>query len=248
LEGKTSPSILDTYESERRPNVERLINYDKDISVLMTGRLPKSWSGPKDADTNEVLGKIMAEAASFTTGLDIYFSPDELLNLASPFSKLSVLPGQRGPDAVLLLPGTFESTRLHRVTPNHCTFYIVVFAGDPASTASNLSSLSSLHESPLFSDILTDADLPSSLPISFLTIPAAKDPSPYELLKGMIFGRVYFDADGSAHARYGLEKETGAVVVLRPDGWVGTCLELGSGGEQVVKELEKYFRGFLNIE
>jgi phenol 2-monooxygenase len=253
LQGRMPTSILDTYEAERRPNVERLINYDKDISVLMTGRLPKSWTGSKDADISEILTKLMDEAAAFTTGLDIYFSADGLLNVASLSSQLAVRPGQRGPDATLLLPGTFETTRLHRVTPNTCTFYVVVFAGEPASTASSLSSLySSLHKSTLFSKILDDDDddddEPSSnLPISFLTIPAAKGPSTYELLEGVIFGRVYFDADGSAHERYGVKKGEGGVVILRPDGWVGMGLRLGSGGPKVAEELERYFRGFLNV-
>ena len=58
-------------------------------------------------------------------------------------------------------------------------------------------------------------------------------------------GRVYFDQKETAHARYGVDVKKGAVVVLRPDGWIGTGTILGS---EAVKELETYFSSFLFID
>lgn len=58
-------------------------------------------------------------------------------------------------------------------------------------------------------------------------------------------GRVYFDQKQTAHARYGINVKKGAVVVLSPDGWIGTGTILGS---EAVKELEKYFSTLLFID
>ena len=58
----------------------------------------------------------------------------------------------------------------------------------------------------------------------------------------MPFGRVFYDEGRSAHLRYGVATEKGAVVVLRPDGWVGTVVELDATAEE---KLERYFGRFL---
>jgi phenol 2-monooxygenase len=97
LDGLTHPSLLDTYESERLPNVQKLINYDKDISRLMTMQLPLGWKGDPNADPNEILGTIMEEASTFTSGLSIAFDLN-VLNVKGSFESSSepgpVTPGQ----------------------------------------------------------------------------------------------------------------------------------------------------------
>ena len=50
----------------------------------------------------------------------------------------------------------------------------------------------------------------------------------------------YDDFEQHAHQRYGTEVGKGAVVVLRPDGWVGTLVNLDP---KAVRELEAYFEG-----
>lgn len=79
--------------------------------------------------------------------------------------------------------------------------------------------------------------------IRFLTIIAATGSSPYEMLGMNPFGRVCFDYDQSAHKRYGIDVSRPAAVVLRPDGWVGTMIDLTA--EQPAREIEQYFRRIL---
>lgn len=238
LRGLAHPSLLATYESERLPNVQKLINYDKDISRLMTMQLPIGWKGDPNADPNEVLGHVMEEASTFTSGLSIEFNAN-ILNIQGSFvSTTGPSPGQRGPDVQLQKPGTFETTRLHKVTPNVSRFYVVVFAGEPEHTSASFLAFSNVVESSkLFGN--------ARLPITWLTIPAQKGPSAFELLGGTPLGRVYFDQKEIAHARYGVDVKKGAVVVLRPDGWIGTGTILRS---EAVKELETYFSSFLYID
>lgn len=242
LQGLATPALLHSYQAERLPNVRRLIDYDKAISRLMTMQLPENWTGDPAADPNEVLGEVMAEAAPFSSGLGIYYEQDGYLNVASPSTQTdgipnTVQPGHRAPDVTLYKPGTFESTRLQSQTPNIASFYILVFTGHVESTRSQLvsfteavSSLSWLHA--------------PEVPVSWITvIPGLGASSAYEMLGNrMPFGRVFYDKENSAHARYGVTEDKGAVFVLRPDGWVGTVVALdASAGER----LERYFGGFL---
>lgn len=236
LQGTAKPDLLHTYEAERLPNVQRLINYDKDISRLMTMQLPENWQGDPNADVNEVLGQVMAEAATFSSGLGIFYEPDTYLNVMRSSEISSVKPGERAPDVSLQKPATFEATRLQTVTPNVAQFYIVVFAGDVELTKQYLSAFTdSFPQSHWLFD--------TKHPISWLSIfDGPGGPSAFETLGGMPFGRVFYDADHSAHKRYGVCADKGAVLVLRPDGWVGTVTELGSGG---IVALEAYFEKFL---
>ena len=240
LHGLAPSSLLDTYENERLPNVQKLINYDKDISRLMTMQLPLGWKGDPNADPNEVLGVVMDEASMFTSGLSIAFETNNLNVIGSFVSnsdKTSVTAGQRGPDLELQKPGTFETTRLIKETPNNARFHVVVFAGDPQETSSSLIAFSEAYEeSKVFSS--------ARVPISWLTIPARNGPSAYELLGVTPFGKVFYDRTQAAHNRYGIDIAHGGVVVLRPDGWVATTTVLNGSA---VKELEVYFKSNLLI-
>ena len=288
LQGKAQPELLQTYDAERRPNAEKLIRYDEEISVLVTGRLPKSWIGDPNTDPHIVLGKILQEAKGFNTGLTIGYDPN-VLNVAErdvPESsdKTSNLlvpaparPGLRAPDVKLLVPALFQPVWLHQVTPNHARFHVVVFAGDAECTKERYQAFSQgLGRSSTFSPTTSSTNaitngsgysdtngqensagffdgfqsnvqdgMPRSLPIDFLTVLTGTAANAWHLLGTEPLGRVYYDPDGSAHVRYGVDPDAGAVVVLRPDGWIGAFLELAGLG--IVARLKEYFRSFLKV-
>ncbi|KAE9987212.1 hypothetical protein Vi05172_g2252 [Venturia inaequalis] len=239
IRGQAEPSLLQSYETERRPNVEKLISYDKDISRLMSLQLPIGWKGDPNTDPNDILGEVMAEAGTFSSGLGIYYEADQVLNIEGSFRHgpdlLSAAPGKRGPDVTLQKPATFEATRLHKETPNVGHFYIVVFTGLAEHTSPSLKTLSNKLQSTFFFSN-------HAHPISFLTISATVGPSACEVLGIQPFGRTFYDKDGSAHKRYDVDVEKGAIFVLRPDGWIGTAVEMG---ENAVDELARYFKRFL---
>lgn len=243
LRGLAKPELLHSYESERRPNVQKLINYDKDIARLMTMQLPENWTGEPNADPNVVLGVVMAEAATFSSGLGIDYKVDDMLSIEGSFVPVpnpnslyaGVTPGKRVPDAKLTRPGTFEHTRLHREAPNVGKFHVAIFAGEPKYTGAILGDLyESLQKSTTFAD--------PSIPVSFLTISVTDGPSAVEVLGSMPFGKVFYDQQLVAHSRFGVDPKKGAVFVLRPDGWVGTAAALGRG---TMQELGDYFARFL---
>ena len=82
--------------------------------------------------------------------------------------------------------------------------------------------------------------------ISWLTVPAAVGPSPYELLGIEPFGKILYVGNSSAPERSGIDVNEGAVVVLRPDGWIGTMINLTA--EHSVQELEQYFERILVVD
>ncbi|KAK3071918.1 hypothetical protein LTR53_007764 [Teratosphaeriaceae sp. CCFEE 6253] len=221
LRGLANPEILHTYQAERLPNVQKLIQYDKDISRLMTNRLPESWTGDPAADVHEILGtelqavNMLSVAGSFAGG-------DELVDIK---------PGKRASDVTLLKPGTFDKTRLLVHTPNVGRFYIVVFAGEAFDAEQ------AFFEAAKGSQALgrlQDGDL-----VNYLTLLGKPGPGTYEGLGHDPLGRAFFDdAEHTAHTRYGVDILKGAVAVLRPDGWVGTMAVLGAA---TVAELEQYF-------
>jgi phenol 2-monooxygenase (NADPH) len=286
LRGVAKPELLETYDAERRPNAEKLIKYDEDISVLVTGRLPKSWTGDPNTDPHVVLGKILQEAKGFNTGLTIGFGLN-MLNLADDRERAGsairsdglipapAQPGYRAPDVKLLVPALFQSVWLHQITPNHARFHAVVFAGDAEYTRERYQVLSrKIGENRVFSPTKsTDnrvtngngyggqheegygaetsnepcfygrASARRSLPLDFLTILAGTAANAWHLLGTEPLGRVYYDHDRSAHRRYDIDSNEGAVVILRPDGWIGALLELE--GVDVIAKLEAYFKSFL---
>ncbi|KAI9657920.1 MAG: hypothetical protein M1821_002577 [Bathelium mastoideum] len=215
-----NPSLLSTYELERRPNVEKLINYDKDIARLMTMQLPIGWKGDPNADPNEVLGGVLAEAASFSSGLGISYSAKDANNTLNCYrSNASALdkvqPGQRLPDIILQKPGTFENTRLHAETPNRGLFYVLLLTG---------SAYGAVNEIRQHLDA-TDFSMP--VEVEWLTVLLGKWPSPYEILGGPPIGKYFCDVDGSGHAQFSsFAEKQGLIAVLRPDGWLGCLLPL----------------------
>ncbi|KAI0009460.1 3-propionate hydroxylase [Xylariaceae sp. FL0662B] len=240
--GLVKSEILKTYQDERLPNVERLIRYDKDISRLITNRLPENWQGDPNADVNEVLGWLLREAGAFSSGLGIFYElqPDDPLNVLGSFSGSQELvkPGMRMPDIVLLWPGTFEPTRLIRELPNTAQFGVLLFSAK-RKPALPETVYEGVKHSPSLQSLVTRGCL------AFMTVIPRRVSSSYEFLGHEPLGRVYFDTeDNATYRRLGIEPAQGAIAVVRPDGWIGTMIDLGV---EAVSELERYlsriFRG-----
>jgi phenol 2-monooxygenase (NADPH) len=244
IRGVTQPSVLRTYSPERRSAVQKLIDYDKDISTLMSYKWPAWYEGDKNADPYIVLGQIFEKAASFNTGLGISYGTN-VLNQPS-LVELAVVPGSRPPDVALTMPGTNQPTRFQRVTRNIGKFHVVVFTGNSKAT------LPSLLELETF---LTSAkEVKTHEAVDWVTISPTVGCSPYEAIGMRPFGNCYFDAANAAHEKFGVDLDKGSVLVLRPDGLVGTAGPVeGSWIKQYLstvlrfKSLEKgHTNGFTN--
>ena len=227
LKGWFTDSVLDTYSTERRAVAEQLIALDKTVSTLISGRLPPGYSG----DAHKVLGDVLDSSAQFTIGLGVQYESNTI-NKDSSVS--AVQAGWRGPDVLVHRPGSKIPMRLHQVTKNYGKFWIVVFAGSPIRTRSKLRVFREYLDGPQsFTAHLTDA-------FTFITVIAGPGLQADEVLGVERFGDAFYDVDETAHVRYGIAADEGAVVILRPDGILGFAAGLHEGAK-----LAEYLETFI---
>ncbi|RMJ01906.1 hypothetical protein CDV36_015567 [Fusarium kuroshium] len=214
-------SILDTYEEERRPEAQRVIDQDKTISSLITGKIPEVLAKP-GANPFQALYQFTASTMQFTLGLGINYRPSVLNR---PGRVGLVTSGWRGPDALLQRPGSRCPVRLFQVTKNLGKFQILVFTGNPASTRHKLLNLRSYLDS--------EAGFVTRFPdvANFLTIIPGNASQADEYLGVEKFGQAFYDVDGGAATKYGFYLGGGGLAVLRPDGILAFAAQLDQGAE-----------------
>ena len=272
LTGVLKKEVLETYTLERQPNSKKLIQYDEDISVLVSGRLPKDWRGDRTEDPNVVLGGILREAKGFNTGLTIGFEPniavlrDDSGETAEVVAKRTIIPapalaGYRAPDVQVLTPALWELVWLQTLMTNLAKFYVLVFVGRSTAAKEAFFSMkqdvqNNGHLKPR--KVPRTAPQPNGVhvnrtssaeirkwPVDFVNILPEKAGNAWFELGTDPLGKVYYDVDGgSAYERYGVPVDSGAVFVLRPDGWIGCRLALESRG--VIKSIDAYLGGLLH--
>ncbi|QGA17831.1 hypothetical protein EYB26_005507 [Talaromyces marneffei] len=230
LKGWYDESVLDTYEQERRPEAQRIIDQDKTLSALITGKIPEGVGRP-GANSFEILGEFIASTMRYTLGLDVHYETN-ILNQKANIGLTSA--GWPGRDVLLRRPGSRIPVRLQQVTKNVGRFHVLVFTGNPALTGDSLRSLRSYMDS----EESFTRDLPDIF--DYLTIIPGDSPQSDHYLGVARWGKAFYDCDQSAACTYGFSAALGGVVVLRPDGILGYSGELGEG-----KALGEYFRKFI---
>ncbi|KAJ7056682.1 FAD binding domain-containing protein [Mycena amicta] len=236
LLGLAKKSLLETYNLERKPSVQQVIDNDKVISTLISGQYPPRFQGRKEHPHDLLIEWYTdVNVQLFTLGLGISY-PTNILN--SPHgdpSAATISPGQRGPDVFLNTLGTNDPIRLHQVLKNDAKFSIVIFAGKPSITRVSLAAF----QSTLASFTFTKSNINPRRFCKFVTISASSGNGGTDVLGRGTWGRVFWDPDGRGHGIYGVDEERGAVVVFRPDGWIGCVLPLD--GDVGMRELGRYF-------
>lgn len=113
-----------------------------------------------------------------------------------------------------------------------------MFAGNPVVSCPGLRDLSVALSAPA----AFTRGFPAKQVFRFTTLTAATGNGTTDVLGVPPFGGgwLYFDPEARAHAMYGVDVARGAVVVFRPDGWVGCVVAL-----EDVDKLGSYFEEFL---
>ncbi len=232
VRGYYSDSVLDTYETERRPAAETLLRLDKTFSTLISGKIPKDLANSATGDPNELLHNTFLASIEFNIGLGIHYGPSSI-NIAPTTTMIS--PGHRAPDALLHPPGARIPIHLFQLTKNTGSFWIIVFAGSPFHTSAGIHAFREYFDD-------TSASFAHRLHpgvFRLLTIIAGSANQASEVLGVPVFGNAFYDLDHSAHINYGISPQAGAIVVLRPDGIFGFATKLDRG-----REVGSYFDGF----
>ncbi|KAK6201924.1 hypothetical protein LQW54_009238 [Pestalotiopsis sp. IQ-011] len=287
IKGIAQPSILSTYEDERRSVAQELIAIDHRLSRQFSG---KQDSTGTDADDFK---RSMIEGHLFFQGLSIDYGPSNLIAKPSDtieqtngnseakstamsadiFAKRQALAtglpvGKRFNSCKVLDQSDGRLWHFQQKLRSDGRFRIVLFAGnilDPAQKQ-RVEHFCALLDSP--DNFLrrlghlgeSDHDKNKSIDgiVEILTIHSAKRHSvellrdlpdvlhPFSRAAGWSYHQVYCDdvsvygGFGDAYARYGVDKERGCVVAVRPDqivAWVGELEDFD--------DLRAYFEGCL---
>lgn len=230
VKGWYTPEILQTYEDERRPAAQHLIKLDKAFSATISGTVPDEYKGTS-LNANELFTKLFDDTIMFNLGLGINYG-ESIINKAPPTGMIS--SGRRGPDALILAPGSRVPTRLYQVARNTGQWSVLVFAGQPLITHDNLAlSVVKLKE--------FQATLPKDM-VRFLTLIADSPDGGDKMFGTPRVGNLYYDNTRSAHERYTISTGKGAVVVLRPDGILGYATALDDS-----ESIRNFFADFTSV-
>lgn len=248
LRGQSDQSLLRTYSAERQQIAQDLIDFDRE------------WNRVLDTDPIR-FQELFAEQGRFTAGVATHYKPSSLTgtgahqHLASGFTV-----GERFHSAPVIRVADAKPMHLGHIARADGKWRLYAFAdaADPTAGDSRLAALcahlTDSPESPFRRYASRDHD-PGTLfdlraifqqyhrGIAFEHIPALLRPPCGPL--GLIDYEKVFAPDlstpgGDIFDMRGVNRETGALVVVRPDQYVGTVLPLDAHAE-----LEAYFAGVL---
>lgn len=278
VKGIANPSILKTYQSERRRVAKDLIDFDHKFSRLFSGRPAKDVldeTGVSMADFKEAFLK----GGLFASGLSVDYGASMLVakpgdaaeqgdgtDVASS-SKTRVIGkqhlasniklGMRFPSFKVLNQSDARPWHFQERLKSDGRFRLILFAGNVLSPAqkSRLDAFCArLAASPRLKpllythiDVLTCHSAPRTQTELLRDFPEVLHP--FSARTGWDYDSVFADDEsyhegyGDAYRNYGVDRESGCVVVTRPDQYVGFVGELD--GEEGWSGVEAYFGGVL---
>ncbi|KAE8417853.1 FAD binding domain-containing protein [Aspergillus pseudocaelatus] len=229
VKGWYSTDILRTYDNERRPAAQHLIELDKAFSATISGQIPDTHKSLY-ADANELFTKLFDESIQFNIGLGIHYN-ESIINKAPSTGMVSA--GWRAPDALVYAPGSRIPIRLFQLTRNTGMWSVLIFAGQPTLTRETLAS--SMKKLAVALD-----KLPKGMARCFTLI--AHSVTEGDQVFGIPrVGHTYYDSDRSVHAAYTISTNSGGVAILRPDGILGYATTL-----EDIETAEAFFNSFVS--
>ncbi|KAL4258781.1 PheA/TfdB FAD monooxygenase family protein [Pleurotus pulmonarius] len=211
VKGWASPKILQTYEVERKGYAQELINFDKEISETLESD-PESY------------GRVLHRQNLFTSGLGVSYN-SVLIRQPSPShdGREGIIPGKYLPWCPITRLADWDSMDMQSLITFDGLWRLLIFPGDIRS-ASNLAELSRLEkEIARCVGALKHAILYTILDnredeVQWTDVP--------RVLRS--WKRVFVSSRKSSMNVYELlgGVELGAVVLVRPDGYVSMIQEL----------------------
>ena len=281
--GLAQRSILKTYESERRTVAQTLINFDRKLSKLFSGRPAKDATDLTGVDLQEIKQK-HRKFNLFACGVGVEYGPSTLVAKPDPpltdvtrlvnastleghldssvNGKLasSLHLGQRFPSYQVLNQSDGRPWQFARFLPSDGRFRVVLFAGNisrPDQWKRMVTFAEQIGRSNSFLRRFTPVGQPADSVIEVLSIHSAPRYEieladlpevlhPFDKKRGWDYDKVFADDatvegdGGEAYRRYGVDRQRGCVVVVRPDQHVAWKGEL-----EDASQMDDYFSGFL---
>ncbi|RUP48177.1 hypothetical protein BC936DRAFT_144867 [Jimgerdemannia flammicorona] len=245
--GVMKPTVLETYHEERYTVAERMA----ELSVKLH-TLDNSGSVMTGVESQKELHYMWDRNDGFLTGIGVEYHISSLNLYASDDIDLRVRPGMRSPDGRItpsMITDNVTPIRLLDLFTVVSIFHILVFVGDPSHNNDYLEKLA---------DLLTLQRLYSGTPNRrmfaehrewyelIIIVPANVSQASCTSIVEAAGGIYYTDdvtEDEGLYARYGVDLQEGAIVIVRPDGIVGNRIMLSTW----MSKDPYYLAEFLNI-
>lgn len=244
--GIADQTILETYDSERRPVAEELMEMDH--------RLVHAYQ--KGGSTLDEVEQVRSKYAGFISGVQVTYPPSALVSSGDVNAAKRVSLGMRLPSLPVIRQADAACRQLAETLVSDGSWKLIVFPGDlrrpdrldvlnafadafstrPHLLATTRAKISSaigmvlVHSSPRASVNLLD------LPEAFRPF---DDALGYDYWKVFADDSAYGNESGQAYKRYGIHESRGCLVLCRPDQHVAWI-----GGMEELAELDNFFGRF----
>ncbi|KAI0693736.1 FAD binding domain-containing protein [Cytidiella melzeri] len=252
LKGWADLPVLKTYEFERRKFAQELIAFDKWYEAgFSTKARSELFTEQEEKVTPPEPFEAFLAFSGLTSGVGIQYEPSIITiskgELQAPAKLLAV--GQRLPPKTVLRAVNSTPIEIQDMCPSDARFKIIIFTGD-ISHASQLDLVRKfadeiLREGGWLKKFGSDVyDIMSVIKgdkenVQYMDVPAVLRPHHYKVLLDAV--DTTGKQGGKMYDAWGVRPE-GAVVIVRPDGYVASVTGLDE-----TAQLEKYFAGFLKI-
>ncbi|KAG2159492.1 FAD binding domain-containing protein [Suillus bovinus] len=248
VRGWADMSLLSTYESERRKFALELIAFDKKWSTLVCGQPLTEQNS--DGVSPEHLVK--AFQTDFTSGIGIHYHPSVAVNDRYQEIAGGLVLGKRVPPYKFMRAADARPFELQDLLPADFLFKLLVFTGefnDPLQQARVESMVVDMQKRESFLNRYVTL---GNSPFDIITISKGRKET-FNILRLPTLLRSHWskvfvdDTDttgsfgGEGYSYYGVGPE-GAVVAVRPDGYVGAIAPLDR-----IEVLDAYFASFMKI-
>lgn len=260
--GVTQPEILSTYDAERHRLAEMLLDFDRHWSGLFTeGKPPEGGPGK-----TESMIKVVEVFEDFADGLKAFYGASPLVwkprDGEGHAAARCLIPGERFLPAKLRKQADGNTFWTTRILESDGRFKIVILAGDARDETQKaridkLSRFLSGEESPQRRYRPIPGRFES--PIEVVTIHSAPWAEteffdfpeilrPLDSIMGWDYSKIWSDdccvwnrdCDGKGYEKWGVDRLRGAMVVVRPDQYIGWAGEL-----EDEEEMTAYLDGVL---
>ncbi|KAJ5624996.1 hypothetical protein N7510_001305 [Penicillium lagena] len=260
MKGVANADLLLTYEQERLWVAQKLIEFDAVFARQF---------GQKEKLESQSLRETWEEGHGFTSGCGYEYPPNLLVDptVRTQINNQAVeplVPGKRLLPISLVRHIDGNHAQLLDVMPSNGRFHLFVFAGNQllSPTIQKLAESLNSSQSPMslfnllplelierfrHEDIATNTvsstnnsyliDLFLIHSLDHLNIQLEELPAPFSTKWPM---RVYSDANGAAQNQLGVPEDSGALVVVRPDGYIGLITGLDR-----LEDVTSYFSKFM---
>jgi len=247
LRGWADISLLKTYELERRKYAQDLISFDKRFSALFSEKLRVDSEG--HGPTQEEFIGAFQNYGNFSSGVGVQYAPSTAINTTHQSIAPNLIIGQRLLPHTLVRAADAREVNIQDLAPSDARFKLFVFPGTEKGHAQKVAVYLRGDNAPeegscrFFNEHRGAFDVVTVLQgnkntVNYVDVPPVLRPHWSKVL--LDDTDVTGTRGGQIYERYGISRSKGALVVVRPDGYVGAIAPLDD-----LAALDVYFAGFM---